>query len=46
MKKYGSLRNFWEGGFVGEGIIKRVKPHIHQVTKKLACEIDGTFLPK
>ena len=23
LKKYGSLRNLWEGGFAGEGIIKK-----------------------
>ena len=32
LKKYGSLRNLWEGGYRGEGIIKRVKPIVHQFT--------------
>ena len=33
LKKYGSLRNLWEGGFAGEGIIKKVKPLVHRFTK-------------
>lgn len=33
MKTYGSLPDLWEGGFIGECIIKRVRPHVHQVTK-------------
>ena len=26
LKKYGSFQNIWEGGTVGEGILKDVKP--------------------
>ena len=32
MRDYGPLRLYWEGGFVGEGIIKYVKPCITQGT--------------
>ena len=34
MRRYGPLRLYWEGGFMGEGIIKYIKPCMPQGTYK------------
>ena len=34
MREYGPLCLYWEGGFIGEGIIKYVKPCVTQGTYK------------
>ena len=34
MKYYGPIGNLWEGGYIGEGYIRLVKPYICQGFKK------------
>ena len=34
MKKYGPIRNYWEGSMQGEGYLKVVKPKIHNMKGK------------
>ena len=43
LKEFGCLRNLWEGGYKGEGIIKKVKPIIHQFTRHWHVKLVQNF---
>ena len=44
MKLYGPTRNLWDGGALGEGILKDIKAHINCVHSNFSCNCNKNIM--